>query len=108
MDIHALATEAGFRESFLLPVAPYTDWTRHRNDGVFHPHTAPLVDDPTAAYPWANAVLICVLPYLPYTDRHRSTRRSPTDNVFPDRPSAAQCSDETRHRCDGVSSPYRV
>ena len=67
-DVHALAQQAGFRESFLLPVIPYTDWTRHRNDGVFHPNTAPLVNDPTAAYPWANAVLICVLPYLPYTD----------------------------------------
>ena len=67
-DVFALLKNAGFAEGFLLPVIPYTDWTRHRNDGVFHPHTAPLVDDPTAAYPWANAVLICVLPYLPYTD----------------------------------------
>ena len=67
-DIHALAQEAGFRESFLLPVIPYTDWTRHRNDGVFHPHTKPLADDPREAYPWANAVLIGLYPYMPYTD----------------------------------------
>ena len=65
MDIRALLENAGFAEGFVLPVAPYTNWTRHRQDGVFHPNTAPLADDPGAVYPWANAVLICVLPYMP-------------------------------------------
>ena len=67
-DVFALAKNAGFAEGFLLPVAPYTNWTRHRQDGVFHPNTAPLADDPKVCYPWANAVLICVYPYTPYDD----------------------------------------
>ena len=67
-DIFALLRNAGFAEGFLLPVAPYTNWTRHRNDGVFHPNTAPLAGDPKEQYPWANAVLICVLPYTPFDD----------------------------------------
>ncbi len=68
MDISAILKKAGFSEGFLLPVAPYTNWTRHRNDGVFHPNTAPLAADPGEAYPWANAILICVYPYTPYDD----------------------------------------
>lgn len=68
IDVFALAKEAGFAESFLLPVQPYPDWTRHRNDGVFHPNTLPLVNDPKEQYPWANAILICVYPYTPYDD----------------------------------------
>ena len=67
-DLHALLKNAGFAEGFLLPVIPYTDWTRHRNDGVFHPNTSPLADDPKERWPWANAVLICVYPYTPYDD----------------------------------------
>ena len=67
-DVFALLKNAGFAEGYLLPVAPYTNWTRHRNDGVFHPNTEPLVDDPQSAYPWANATLICVMPYTPYDD----------------------------------------
>ncbi len=80
MDIHALAEQAGFRDSFLLPVLPYTDWTRHRNDGVFHPNADPLAADPTEAYPWANAVLICVLPYMPYTDETLVASYYPASN----------------------------
>ena len=68
IDVHALAKEAGFQEAFLLPVLPYTDWTRHRQDGVFHPNTNSLAADPIETYPWANAELICMLPYDPYTD----------------------------------------
>ena len=79
-DVFALAKEAGFRESFLLPVNPYTDWTRHRNDGVFHPNANPLAGDPQEAYPWANAVLICVLPYTPYTDETLVASYYPASN----------------------------
>ena len=67
-DVFALLKNAGFAEGFLLPVIPYTDWTRHRNDGVFHPNTAPIADDPKETYPWANAVLICVYPYTHFDD----------------------------------------
>lgn len=79
-DLFALARDAGFRESFLLPVTPYTDWTRHRNDGVFHPNTSPLASDPREAYPWANAVLICVMPYTPYTDETLLASYYPASN----------------------------
>ncbi len=79
-DLHALAKEAGFSEAFLLPVLPYTDWTRHRNDGVFHPNTAPLADDPQSEYPWANAVLICVFPYTPYDDETLVASYYPASN----------------------------
>ena len=79
-DVFALAKEAGFRESFLLPVNPYTDWTRHRNDGVFHPNANPLAGDPQEAYPWANAVLICVLPYTPYKDETLVASYYPASN----------------------------
>lgn len=79
-DVHALAQEAGFSESFLLPVIPYTDWTRHREDGVFHPNANPLASDPRDAYPWANAVLICVLPYAPYEDETLVASYYPASN----------------------------
>ncbi len=81
MDIHALAEKAGFWESYLLPVLPYTDWTRHRNDGVFHPNANPLAADPRAVYPWANAVLICVLPYTPYDDETLVASYYPASNA---------------------------
>ena len=80
MDIRALLKNAGFAEGFLLPVAPYTNWTRHRNDGVFHPNTTPLVDDPRSGYPWANAVLICVYPYTPYDDETLVASYYPASN----------------------------
>ena len=80
MDIRALLKNAGFAEGFLLPAAPYTNWTRHRNDGVFHPNTAPLSDDPRKTYPWANAVLICVYPYAPYNDETLVASYYPASN----------------------------
>ena len=80
IDVFALAKEAGFAESFLLPLLPYEDWTRHRNDGVFHPHTAPLADDPRKTYPWANAMLICVYPYTPYDDETLVASYYPASN----------------------------
>jgi epoxyqueuosine reductase QueG len=79
-DLHALLKNAGFAEGFLLPVAPYTDWTRHRNDGVFHPNADPLAADPRSAYPWANAVLICVYPYTPYDDESLVASYYPASN----------------------------
>ena len=79
-DVKALAKEAGFSEAFLLPVLPYTNWTRHRQDGVFHPNTAPLADDPRTAYPWANAELICMYPYRPYTDESLVASYYPASN----------------------------
>ena len=80
IDVAALVKEAGFAESFLLPLLPYEDWTRHRNDGVFHPHTAPLADDPRKTYPWANAMLICVYPYTPYDDETLVASYYPASN----------------------------
>ncbi len=80
MDIFALLKNAGFAEGFLLPVAPYTNWTRHRQDGVFHPNTAPLAADPVEAYPWANALLICVYPYTPYEDETLVASYYPASN----------------------------
>lgn len=79
-DIAALLKNAGFAEGFLLPVVPYTNWTRHRQDGVFHPNTSPLADDPHATYPWANAVLICVYPYTPYDDETLVASYYPASN----------------------------
>ena len=79
-DLHALAKEAGFAESFLLPVQPYPEWTRHRKDGVFHPNTAPLAEDPNQAYPWANALLICLYPYTPYDDETLVASYYPASN----------------------------
>jgi epoxyqueuosine reductase QueG len=79
-DVRALLENAGFAEGFLLPVAPYTDWTRHRNDGVFHPNADPLAADPNAAYPWANAVLICVYPFTPFDDESIVASYYPASN----------------------------
>ncbi len=79
-DVFALLKNAGFAEGFVLPVAPYTNWTRHRNDGVFHPNTAPLADDPKETYPWANAILICVYPYTPYDDETLVASYYPASN----------------------------
>ncbi len=79
-DVHELLKNAGFAEGFLLPIVPYTNWTRHRNDGVFHPNTAPLSDDPRETYPWANAVLICVYPYTPYDDETLVASYYPASN----------------------------
>ena len=79
-DLNALLKNAGFAEGFLLPIAPYTNWTRHRQDGVFHPNTAPLAADPAEAYPWANALLICVYPYMPYDDETLVASYYPASN----------------------------
>ena len=79
-NLHTLLKNAGFAEGFVLPVAPYTNWTRHRQDGVFHPNTAPLADDPRRTYPWANAVLICVYPYTPYDDETLVASYYPASN----------------------------
>lgn len=79
-EIRTLLKNAGFAEGYLLPIAPYTDWTRHRNDGVFHPNTAPLAEDPREAYPWANALLICVYPYTPYDDETLVASYYPASN----------------------------
>lgn len=79
-DIHALLKNAGFAEGFVLPVTPYTNWTRHRQDGVFHPNTEPLADDPRIVYPWANVVLICVYPYTPYDDETLVASYYPASN----------------------------
>ena len=68
MNLSVLCKEAGFSEAFVLPVSPYTDWTRHRNDGAFHTNADFIRDDPAAAYPWANACLICVWAYTPFDD----------------------------------------
>lgn len=80
IHVHALAKEAGFAESFLLPVLPYTNWTRHRNDGVFHPNAGRLSDDPRTTHPWANAVLICVYPYTPFEDETLVASYYPASN----------------------------
>ncbi len=68
MNVIAHAKNKGFAEAFLLPVTPYPDWTRRRQDGVFHHNADALTEDPTTAYPWANALLICVWAYAPYDD----------------------------------------
>ena len=108
MDIHALAKEAGFRESFLLPVIPYTDWTRHREDGVFHPNTNPLASDPQAAYPWANAVLICVLPYTPYEDETLVASYYPASNrAYHAMKRLMQMLKENGVRAERAETPYR-
>lgn len=80
IDLNALAKETGFSELFVLPVLPYPNWTRHRQDGVFHPNAGPLAADPKDAYPWANAVLLCVYPYAPYTDETLVASYYPASN----------------------------
>ncbi|MBO7405146.1 MAG: hypothetical protein J6V24_09320, partial [Clostridia bacterium] len=66
MNLLAESKKAGFREAFLLPNTVYQEWTRHHRDGAFHSNADFIVEDPTEAYPWANACLICVWPYQPY------------------------------------------
>ncbi len=68
MNLIAACKQAGFAEAFLLPNTAYPDWTRHRNDGAFHSNADAIRNDPVQAYPWANACLIAVWPYLPYAD----------------------------------------
>ena len=63
-----LSRQNGFAEAFLLPVVPYADWTRHRNGGAFHRNADFVRDDPSDAYPWANACMICVWAYKPFDD----------------------------------------
>ena len=47
---------------------------------MFHPNTAPLKDDPKKEYPWANAILICVMPYTPYDDETLVASYYPASN----------------------------
>ena len=68
MTLFKLVKEHGFSEVFVLPNRPYSDWTLHRKDGAFHSNADFIRDDPTIAYPWANACLICVWAYRPYDD----------------------------------------
>lgn len=107
-DIHALLKNAGFAEGFLLPVTSYTDWTRHRQDGVFHPNTAPLADDPKETYPWANAVLICVYPYTPYDDETLVASYYPASNrAYHAMQRLLAVLNETGVRAERAETPYR-
>jgi epoxyqueuosine reductase QueG len=108
MDIRALLENAGFAEGFVLPVAPYTNWTRHRQDGVFHPNTAPLADDPGAVYPWANAVLICVYPYTPYEDETLVASYYPASNrAYHAMKRLLVTLNENSVRAERAETPYR-
>jgi len=107
-DVFALLKNAGFADGYLLPVAPYTNWTRHRNDGVFHPNTAPLADDPKAAYPWANAVLICVYPYQPYDDETLVASYYPASNrAYHAMKQLLAALNENGIRAEHAETPYR-
>ena len=107
-DLHALLKNAGFAEGFLLPVIPYTDWTRHRNDGVFHPNTSPLADDPQTAYPWANAVLFCVYPYTPYDDETLVASYYPASNrAYHAMKRLLAILEEQGIRAERANTPYR-
>ena len=107
-DIHALLKNAGFAEGFILPVAPYTNWTRHRQDGVFHPNTAPLADDPRSIYPWANAVLICVYPYTPYDDETLVASYYPASNrAYHAMKRLLAALNENGIRAERAETPYR-
>lgn len=107
-DIFTLVKNAGFAEGFLLPVAPYTDWTSHRNDGLFHPNTAPLADDPESRYPWANAVLICVYPYTPYDDETLVASYYPASNrAYHAMQRLLSMLQEAGIRAERAETPYR-
>lgn len=107
-DIQALLKSAGFAEGFVLPVAPYTNWTRHRQDGVFHPNTAPLADDPQKVYPWANAVLICVYPYIPYDDETLVASYYPASNrAYHAMKHLIRLLNESGFRAEHAETPYR-
>ncbi|MBR0081390.1 MAG: hypothetical protein IJP98_01470 [Clostridia bacterium] len=81
MNPIALCRENGFAEAFILPVAPYEDWTRHRNGGAFHSNADELKDNPADAYPWANACMIAVWAYAPYDDTSVVAAYYPASNA---------------------------
>lgn len=107
-DVFAPLRNAGFAEGFVLPITPYTNWTRHRQDGVFHPNTAPLVDDPRESYPWANALLICVYPYTPYDDESLVASYYPASNrAYHAMKRLLAALNENGIRAERAETPYR-
>ena len=62
----SFANELGFERVYLLKPVPYPHLAARRAAVTLHKNAARLVADPTAAYPWANAVALLVLPYRPY------------------------------------------
>lgn len=108
IDFPAITKAAGFQEYYLLPVQPYPDWTRHRNDGVFHPNTAPLADNPQSAYPWANALLICLYAYTPYDDETLVASYYPASNrAYHAMKRVIAALNERGIRSEHAETPYR-
>lgn len=62
----ARACEAGFAECRVLPVRACEYYARRLQDGALHEEGSRLVSDPAAVFPWANALLVLLLPYVPY------------------------------------------
>ena len=57
-----LAAKAGFSACFVLRLRRLEAWAAQRDAGKTHPNARLLQADPQAAYPWANAALLLVMP----------------------------------------------
>ena len=66
MNLSELVKNAGFAAGYLLPVPQYEEWTRRRASGAFAPEADWIEGDASAAWPWANALLLLVWPYRPF------------------------------------------
>ena len=66
MNLAELVKSVGFAAGYLLPVPQYDEWTRRRASGAFAPQTDWIEGNATAAYPWANALLLLIWPYAPF------------------------------------------
>lgn len=109
MNLLSACKKAGFSEAFLLPNSAYEEWTRHHKDGAFHSNADALEDDPLGAYPWANACLICVWPYLPYDDPHVVAAYYPASNqAYHAMEQLLQQLKEAGIRCERAQTPYRT
>ena len=64
-DLRKIAKAFGFGVVYCLRPEPFAYYRQRRKEEKlpFHPD---LVDDPRALFPWANALLLLIMPYRPY------------------------------------------
>ena len=74
------AKQFGFAEAFVFPTEPFTHYERRLEDGALHHAGTDLTADVREKEPWANAILVLILPYRPYPDSVPVSGNYPSSN----------------------------
>ncbi len=81
MDIRALAAEYGFAECYVFPTESFKHYERRLKSGALHSAGKSLISDPAETQPWANAIVVLIYPYRPYSDEIPVSGNYPSSNA---------------------------